>query len=181
MCTGTRSTSASAALGLLLSLLLATSYQQRKAATQPEQRNVEVRFIKSPFGDYLFYLLYRHTGHFPDLERVVPLGDIPTLDELISLPEVAASADVRSYSELHSLALPYRDAKQRVVPIHDGGTVHYRILAYEFWLTVKRCPLTENYAGFLSQAKQCTQSSERSGSKKSLRKKTNKLLLGASN
>jgi hypothetical protein len=52
------------------------------------------------------------------------------LDELISLPEVAASAQIHSYSELRSLVLPYRDAQQRVAPIREGGIVHYRILVY---------------------------------------------------
>lgn len=93
-------------------------------------RDVEVRFVKSPFADYLFYLLYRQTGRFTELERAVPLGDIPTLDDLISLPEVTASAQIQSYSELQSLVLPYRDAHDRVSRIREGESVHYRILAY---------------------------------------------------
>lgn len=115
----------------LLAVFLSASVCHGADLSQPvAPRNVEVHFVKSPFADYLFYLLYRQTGRFTELERAVPLGDIPTLDELISLPEVAASAQIQSYSELQSLVLPYRDAHHRVSPIRVGDAVHYRILAY---------------------------------------------------
>jgi hypothetical protein len=95
-----------------------------------EPRKVEVRFVKSPIADYLFYLLYRSTGDFPKLKEAVVLDNIPKLDELISLPEIAASAQINSYGELQSLLLPYRDAHGRVAKMIEGGVVHYRILAY---------------------------------------------------
>jgi hypothetical protein len=110
--------------------LFAPICQGTRFSERVNPMKVEVRFVKSPFADYLFYLLYRQTGHFPELEQAVPLGDVPTLDELISLPEVAASTEIRSYSDLQSLVLPYRDAQDRVASIRGGAIVHYRILVY---------------------------------------------------
>jgi hypothetical protein len=114
---------------LVLSLFTPTC-QDTKVSEPVKPRKVEVRFVKSPFADYLFYLLYRNTGHFAELEQAVPLGDIPILDELISLPEVAASTEIHSYPELQSLVLPYRDAQERVAAMREGGITHYRILVY---------------------------------------------------
>src|ERR1700730_12568119 len=60
---------------------------------------VELRFIHSPYADYLFYLLYRDTSPAPAL-RAVPIRSIPILDQLVALPEITASARVRSYGEI---------------------------------------------------------------------------------
>jgi len=99
-------------------------------ATTP--RNVQVRLLKSPFADYLVYLLYRGTGRgqFKAVEQAVPLGDIPTLSELISLPGVAASARIRTYSQLHTLLEPYRRASNRIVEVKDRGIIRFSILGY---------------------------------------------------
>jgi hypothetical protein len=96
---------------------------------------VEVRFVKSAYADYLFYLLYRNTGKFPELATAVPLDDIPQLDALISLPEQAASAQVTAYQQVYELAAAYRDAKgrvkpERVKPPGKGWVTQYKILAY---------------------------------------------------
>src|SRR5580658_8098079 len=91
---------------------------------------VEVRFVKSPYADYLFYLLYRSTGQFPQLETAVPLGKIASLDQLISLPEQAASAQIKSYAELYPLLEQYRGLKTAVVPVSKGRAKGFRKLVY---------------------------------------------------
>jgi hypothetical protein len=101
------------------------------AQTGKEQEHaVEVRFLKSPYADYLYYLLYRSTGKFPQLETAVPLGKIPSLDPLISLPEQAASAQIRSYAEIYALLKQYRGATNRIAAMPEGNVEHFRILAY---------------------------------------------------
>jgi hypothetical protein len=118
-------------------LLFAVSMQAQvepwwlKAKPNP----VEVRFVKSVYADYMFYLLYRNSGNFKDLEAAVPLGDIPQLDALISLPEQLASAQVASYGQVYELASEYRDLKSRVIaerikPPGRGWETRYRILVY---------------------------------------------------
>lgn len=91
--------------------------------------NVQIRFVKSAAADYMLYLFFRSTGKFDTLEKAVPLGKIPTLDERISLPEVAASSNIASYSDLYPLIEPYKTAKSLVVSMGDD---RYRILAYSY-------------------------------------------------
>jgi hypothetical protein len=93
-------------------------------------RTVAVRFVKSPYADYLFYLFYRSSGPYKDLETAVPLGDLPTLDQNVSLPEQAASAQVTSYRQLLALLPQYRDAKDRIATVGAGPRARHRILAY---------------------------------------------------
>jgi hypothetical protein len=99
--------------------------------TQKQQKHVvEVRFIQSPYADYLFYLLYRSTGNFPQLETDVPLGKIPTLDSLISLPEQAASAQIADYHQIYPLVRRYKGITKAVVPVSEAGHQHFRKLVY---------------------------------------------------
>lgn len=123
------------AFGAMLSTQ--TGLAQKSTSSNPNNQNspldsatnVQIRFVKSAMGDYMQYLLGRSTGKFDTLEKVVPLGDIPILDENITLPEVAASSNITSYAELYPLIEPYRSAKSRVVSMGDN---RYRILAYSY-------------------------------------------------
>jgi hypothetical protein len=120
--------------GLLL-LALSLPAQVTPYWLKAKPIKVEARFVKSAYADYLFYLLYRNTGTFPELATAVPLDDIPQLDALISLPEQAASAQVTSYTQIYELAAAYRDAKgrikpERVKPPGKGWVTRYKILAY---------------------------------------------------
>jgi hypothetical protein len=101
-----------------------------QGAARGQPRPVAVRFVKSPYADYLFYLLYRNSGAYKDLEATVPLGDTPTLDQNASLPEQAASAQVASYRQLYGLLPQYRGARDRILPIGTGPRRRYRILSY---------------------------------------------------
>jgi hypothetical protein len=106
--------------------LTSNASQMEKVQEHP----VEVRFVKSPYADYLFYLLYRSTRQFPQLETALPLGKIPSLDQLISLPEQAASAQIKSYAELYPLVKQYRRLKTGVVPVSEGRGKGFRKLVY---------------------------------------------------
>jgi hypothetical protein len=87
---------------------------------------VQLRFLKSPYGDFLFYLLYRQDHGYKGLARAVPLDDVPEADERPSLPEVATSRQVQFYQDLYPLLEPYRDAKKceevAEVKLPDGRT-----------------------------------------------------------
>jgi hypothetical protein len=95
-----------------------------------QKRTVDVRFIQSPYADYLFYLLYRSTGNFPQLETDVPMGKIPTLDSLISLPEQTASAQIADYHQIYPLVRRYKGITKAIVPVSEAGRQHFRILVY---------------------------------------------------
>ena len=115
---------------LAVALLFATPVLCHAQKEKGQNHPVEVRFVKSPYADYLFYLLYRSTGQFPQLESAVPLGKIASLDELISLPEQAASGQVKTYGELYPLLEQYRGATAKVVAMSEGPNKHFRKLAY---------------------------------------------------
>jgi len=76
-------------------------------------RSVELHFVSSPYADYLFYLFYRDTALVPDMKSV-PLDSIPQLEQLISLPEMVVSSDVRKYQDIFPLMELYRTATGRV-------------------------------------------------------------------
>jgi len=113
----------------VLSLLL-VPFISRSETVKEQKHAVEVRFIQSPYADYLFYLLYRSPGNFPQLETDVPLGKIPTLDSLISLPEQAASAQIADYHQIYPLVRRYRGITKSIVPVSEAGHQHFRKLVY---------------------------------------------------
>lgn len=91
---------------------------------------VSIRFVKSSAADYVMYLLFRSTESYSDLEKAVPLPDVPVMEERISLPEVAASSDITDYAQLFPLIEPYKHPSGRVV-LMPGRERKYRILAYD--------------------------------------------------
>jgi hypothetical protein len=115
---------------LVVGLSLAVPALVHAQIEKTQDHPVTVRFVESPYADYLFYLLYRSTGRFPQLETAVPLGKVPTLDQLISLPEQAASDQVQSYRDLYPLVEQYRGVTKAVIPVPEGRVQHFRKLAY---------------------------------------------------
>jgi hypothetical protein len=111
-------------------MLLAAPVPLLAQAAKEKAHPVEVRFVQSPYADYLFYLLYQNIGQFPQLETAVPLGKIPSLDQLISLPEQVASGQITSYGELYPLLEQYRGATEPVAPVSERGVRRFRKLAY---------------------------------------------------
>jgi hypothetical protein len=87
-------------------------------------RPVELRFVHSPYADYLFYLLYRDTTRASGLASV-PLDSVPTLNTLVALPEIVASQHVDTYRQILPLVELYRGVTTRIV-----ATPAPRILTY---------------------------------------------------
>lgn len=77
-------------------------------------RPVELRFVHSPYADYLFYLLYRDTSRASGL-ATVPVDSVPTLNTLVALPEIVASQRVASYPPILRLVELYHGVTTRIV------------------------------------------------------------------
>lgn len=95
------------------------------------RRHVEVHFAKSPFADYLFYLLNRSTEDFPQLKTAVPLDGVPTMDHPTFAPEDAISSNISSYSQLYQMVANYDD-RARLTDIIKQGEPKYAAFE-EFW------------------------------------------------
>ena len=102
-------------LSLLIAGLLCSQsvYPQNTLTFTP--RKVHLRFVHSPYADYLFYLLYRNTNEFTSVSTVVPLDPIPTAERLISLAEVVDSSQIRNYREIYPFLDDYRKPTGRVI------------------------------------------------------------------
>jgi hypothetical protein len=71
-------------------------------------RTVVIDFVHSPRADWLYYVLVRNHGRFPDLNSVAPLHDVQPLAELLTLPEIAAASGAVTLEDLLALAEEYR-------------------------------------------------------------------------
>jgi hypothetical protein len=78
-------------------------------------RGVTLRFVHSPYADYLFYLLYRNSNEFSSISKVLPLDNVETVQGLISLPEDMASANIKYYKEIYPFLEDYRRPPGRIV------------------------------------------------------------------
>lgn len=65
---------------------------------------VTFTYAKSPFTDYLFYLLYRSTNDYPQLKSAVPLDGIAPFNGDSFLPQDATLSNVTRYDQLYALA-----------------------------------------------------------------------------
>lgn len=118
-------------LSVALATLLACASTQASPGRAIDIRPVDIQFKKSPYADFLFYLLYRHGGeHQASLNAALPLqGD--GLPILISLPHLAIEA--QGYADVIALTEPYRRAQRRVerMPPRPGDErPRYRILSH---------------------------------------------------
>jgi hypothetical protein len=73
------------------------------------RQTVSITFAKSPYSDFLFYLLYRSTSSYGELKAAVPLDSIPPLDGSSFLPEDSIASGVSTYDGLAKLAAGYDD------------------------------------------------------------------------
>jgi hypothetical protein len=90
-----------------------------------------ITFAKSPYADFLFYLLYRHTWQYPDLATAVAITDIPALDSSSFLPEDAISSGVANYGALYQLAT-HHDNAARLEDMLKRAEPRYPAF-YSFW------------------------------------------------
>jgi hypothetical protein len=94
---------------LLAGVLVASAPLQAGAA--PPKRaaaEVTITYAKSPFTDFLYYLLYRSTGfnsEYAQLKQAVPLQGIAPIEVNSSfMPQDATDSNVTSYNQLYALA-----------------------------------------------------------------------------
>jgi hypothetical protein len=75
-----------------------------------------VQFVRSSLGDYLYLLFNRKTlDNHPDIDSITGIRQLPTLDELIALPEIVTSIQIKSYQEIYPLLDHfYKNAKTTV-------------------------------------------------------------------
>jgi hypothetical protein len=95
----------SVALFAIVTLWGCTSPAQ--VAVRRDGQTVAISYTKSPYADYLFYLLYRSTGSFTDLSSAVPLKDISPLQDGSFLPDEVAASTVTNYAQLYDRASTY--------------------------------------------------------------------------
>ncbi|MCG2613323.1 hypothetical protein LZZ85_03490 [Terrimonas sp. NA20] len=66
--------------------------------------NPAVQFVHSSLGDYLYLLFNRKTlDHHPDIDSISGIRNLSTLDELIALPEIVTSLQLKYYREIYPL------------------------------------------------------------------------------
>jgi hypothetical protein len=69
---------------------------------------IAITFAKSPYADFLFYLLYRSAGPYPDLATAVAITDVPPLDGSSFLAEDSIISGATNYAVLYELATQSR-------------------------------------------------------------------------
>jgi len=92
---------------------------------------ITITFAKSPYADFLFYLLYRSTGPYPDLATAVAITDIPPLDGSSFLPEDSITSGVANYAVLYQLAT-HHDDPARLSDMLKKAEPRYPAF-YSFW------------------------------------------------
>jgi hypothetical protein len=128
-------TLAIAAVVLLLFSCLANAQISSKPSTDKPHANpserVTITFAKSPYADFLFYLLYRNSGPFPDLATVVPMTENKPLEGSSFLPEDAIVSGVSNYNALYELA-SHHDDPRRLSEMLKQAEPRYPAF-YSFW------------------------------------------------
>jgi hypothetical protein len=92
---------------------------------------ITITFAKSPYADFLFYLLYRSTGPYRDLATAVAITDISPLDGSSFLPEDSIISAVANYAVLYQLAT-HHDNPARLSDMLKKAEPRYPAF-YSFW------------------------------------------------
>jgi hypothetical protein len=91
----------------LLAVVLVASAPIQAMAAPAKRPAAEITFAKSPFTDFLYYLLYRSTGfngEYAQLKQAVPLKGIAPIEANSSfMPQDASDSNVTSYDQLYAL------------------------------------------------------------------------------
>jgi hypothetical protein len=102
-----------------------------RAQTGVVSQKATITYVKSSYADFLFYLLYRSTGVFPDLRSAVPLDGVNPFTDDSFLPNDVATSEAKSYSDLYKVASTY-DAHIRLAEILAQGEPRYAAFS-SFW------------------------------------------------
>ncbi|RYZ19992.1 MAG: hypothetical protein EOO16_18235 [Chitinophagaceae bacterium] len=94
---------------LLASLILILSTQ---AATAQSRTLPRISFLNSAPADFLYFLFNRtEPSVAPKLDSLLNMGQVPTIDALISLPEIVASEGVTTYEGIYPVLERYYSPK----------------------------------------------------------------------
>lgn len=85
---------------------------------------LSISYDHSPYADYLYFLLYRAVGPFPQLSTKVSLTGIPAFKGDTFLPVEVAQGGINSYSDLYKKAESY-DERDRLLPILHAGETRF--------------------------------------------------------
>jgi hypothetical protein len=97
---------------LTIVFIAAASVQVSAASPKRAAPEITITYAKSPFTDFLYYLLYRNvggTGQFAELKQAVPLDGIKPYNSDSFLPQDATDSNVTSYDQLYALAEKHDD------------------------------------------------------------------------
>lgn len=112
---------------LLFVILFIVSPCARGCAIEgdPAPGSPEVELIKTPLGDYLYFLLCRKPHKaVPDLDSLLGIREIPRMRVLIALPEIVASYRTSDYQDVYSIIDRYYSGDS-VTSVSKGRRVSY--------------------------------------------------------
>ena len=109
---------------LFAAVIIAAPVQSSAAPPKWADPEVTVTYGKSPFTDFLYYLLYRSigfNGDYPQLKHVVPLDGIAPIEVNSSfMPQDASLSNVTTYDQLYALAEKHDNPKLLKSMLHKA-------------------------------------------------------------
>ena len=116
---------------LFISITLSFTKQNLYSKT----KEVKIKFVYSPYADFLYFLFY-HNQRWLNLDSIIPVDSLPTIQSLLTFPEMVALKNIKDYKELYKLLEIYKNATNKIVvfkpkPIllkHDSLPVSYDTL-----------------------------------------------------
>jgi len=96
---------------ILLFMILVTvcpAVKSNAIKHDPTEIGPEIEFIKTPLGDYLYFLLCRKPHKaVPGLDSLLGIKDIPRMRVLIALPEIIAACRIDNYNDVYRVIDSY--------------------------------------------------------------------------
>jgi len=117
---------------LSMAILLTLGVSKSPVHQPVKIKKVKVKFVYSPYADFLYYLFYHNERWFP-LDSIVPIDSLITIKSLITLPELAAISDIKRYNDLFKLLDFYKDTSANLHPMlvnHDTMPIPYDTIRY---------------------------------------------------
>lgn len=98
----------------LLVILVFTNFSYGQTEVS-QKSSPSLNYLHNPYSDYLFYLFYRESPEKYPLDSVMNLDKLPTLNYIISMPEMMASSNIKTYKDVYRFLKLYQNAKSRVI------------------------------------------------------------------
>ena len=110
---------------VLVAALLTFSQTVTRRTRDFTPRKVRLRFVHSPYADYLFYLLYRNTNEFTSISTIVPLDRSPLRGNWSRYQKLLRHLRSENYQDIYPLLGDYRNATGRVILKPKPKTLGY--------------------------------------------------------